>query len=76
MGDWYKIVERNGKKMKEHRFVMEQHLGRKLEMWEQVWHKDGRKQNNKLENLEIRIRSKREPKHSEMQESPGGASWL
>ena len=37
----------------EHRAVMEQHLGRKLKMHETVHHKDGDRQNNALDNLEL-----------------------
>ncbi len=37
----------------EHRLVMEQALGRYLEEWEVVHHKDGNRQNNVWENLEL-----------------------
>jgi hypothetical protein len=42
-----------GRRVYEHRYVMEQHLGRKLERWETVHHKDGDKANNELDNLEL-----------------------
>jgi hypothetical protein len=38
---------------REHRVVMEQHLGRNLEPWEVVHHKDENPGNNDLSNLEI-----------------------
>ena len=41
--------------MLKHRYIMQQHLGRALEEYEQVHHKDGNKQNNLIENLEIRV---------------------
>jgi hypothetical protein len=41
--------------MLKHRYVMQQHLGRALEEYEQVHHKDGDKENNDISNLEIRV---------------------
>jgi len=44
---------KNSAYIPEHRYVMEQHLGRKLEPFEQVHHINGVKTDNRLDNLSI-----------------------
>jgi len=48
-----RVRDADGKQVHEHRFVLEQHLQRKLTPFEVVHHKDGNKLNNALSNLEV-----------------------
>ena len=50
----YRCVQRNGRILGEHRWIMEQHLGRRLLRTEHVHHKDGNTLNNHLDNLEVK----------------------
>lgn len=49
---YMRIMTADGWKL-EHRHVMEQQLGRPLESWERVHHRDGNRQNNDPSNLEL-----------------------
>lgn len=51
--DGYRYIQRDGRMQAEHRFVMEQNLGRKLLNGENVHHINGVRNDNRPENLEL-----------------------
>jgi hypothetical protein len=56
-GNWYRRVYLEQGSLLEHRFVMESILGRALYPEEEVHHKNGRRWDNRSENLELWTRS-------------------
>lgn len=61
----YKAIKVNGVKHDEHRYLMEQFIGRKLSRNEVVHHINGDKRDNRLENLVIMPRWKHSGLHHE-----------
>lgn len=51
--DGYILILVNNKYVLEHRFIVENNIGRKLEKYEHVHHKNEIKNDNRIENLEI-----------------------
>ena len=49
----YVVIKINGRRIAEHRLVMEQAIGRPLRTSETAHHKNGDRTDNRLENLEL-----------------------
>jgi hypothetical protein len=52
----YRIIRRDGDYILEHRYIMQQYLGRALYVNENVHHKNGQRADNRLENLELWVK--------------------
>ena len=64
MSNNYKMIRINGKNIREHRYILQQHLGRKLDYNETIHHKNGDKKDNRIENLELIPRSEHSKTHN------------
>ncbi|KKN70066.1 hypothetical protein LCGC14_0435130 [marine sediment metagenome] len=59
----YKIITINGHQVREHRYLMEQHLGRPLTDSEETHHINGNKIDNRIKNMKILTKSKHTSLH-------------
>lgn len=60
----YKALKVKGKKIDEHRYIIEKYLGRELSEDEVVHHINGNKKDNRIENLQVMTRKEHSSIHS------------
>lgn len=71
----YKIVIVNGKRIREHRHIIQKYLKRTLKPNEIVHHKNGKRSDNRLCNLEVQDRGKHTSHHNQERWDIGASSF-
>jgi hypothetical protein len=74
--DGYKLIYgENRKLVREHRYLMERHLNRKLTRNEQVHHKNHIKDDNRIENLELLTVGQHLSHHAKLRTGVKNPNW-